>query len=99
MVCKIVFLKLIKLLDTIRLKHLITALFKFNYVVLSPVAISDLFMNIISTQEHSTPGFLSLTWHLFFFDGWWEGVAEDTVSHKIREFGNWIRFENKTKTR
>lgn len=55
-------------------------------------------MNIISTQEHSTPGFLSLTWH-FFFDGWWEGVAEDTVSHKIREFGNWIRFENKTKTR
>lgn len=98
MVCKIVFLKLIKLLDTIRLKHLITALFKFNYVVLSPVAISDLFMNIISTQEHSTPGFLSLTWHLFF-DGWWEGVAEDTVSHKIREFGNWIRFENKTKTR
>lgn len=26
-------------------------------------------------------------------------MAEDTVSHKIREFGNWIRFENKTKTR
>lgn len=22
-------------------------------------------------------------------------MAEDTVSHKIREFGNWIRFEKK----
>lgn len=94
MVCKIVFLKLIKLLDTIRLKHLITALFKFNYVVLSPVAISD----------HFNPGtqysrFFITYMAFIFFDGWWEGVAEDTVSHKIREFGNWIRFENKTKTR
>lgn len=85
MVCKIVFLKLIKLLDTIRLKHLITALFKFNYVVLSPVAISDLFMNIISTQEHSTPGFLSLTWHLFFLMGGGRGWQK-TLFH--------IRFVN-----
>lgn len=57
MVCKIVFLKLIKLLDTIRLKHLITALFKFNYAVLSPEAKSDLFTNIISTNKRSTPCF------------------------------------------
>lgn len=98
MVCKIVFLKLIKLLDTIRLKHLITALFKFNYVVLSPVAISDLFMNIISPRNTVLQVFYHLH-GIYFFDGWWEGVAEDTVSHKIREFGNWIRFENKTKTR
>lgn len=34
-----------------------------------------------------------------FFGGWWEGVEEDTVSHKIRDFGNWTRFENKTMTR
>lgn len=27
------------------------------------------------------------------------GVEEDTVSHKIRDFGNWTRFENKTMTR
>lgn len=56
-------------------------------------------MNIISTQEHSTPGFFITYMAFIFFDGWWEGVAEDTVSHKIREFGNWIRFENETKTR
>lgn len=99
MVCKIVFLKLIKLLDTIRLKHLITALFKFNYVVLSPVAISDLFMNIISTQEHSTPGFF-ITYMAFIFlmgggRGW-----QKTLFH-IRFVNSVIGFvlKKKTKTR
>lgn len=99
MVCKIVFLKLIKLLDTIRLKHLITALFKFNYAVLSPEANSDLFTNIISTNKRSTPCFGFFITLRDFFGGWWEGVEEDTVSHKIRDFGNWTRFENKTMTR